>query len=97
MYNIAIINAPCFLGLEVEIGFLGIYFLGRGAGVVLFGLDFLGYGTGLEQGLGAVGVANILSRCCLGIFLKPSAFLNLARIINSSLFRFSKFVLILSI
>ena len=55
------------------------------AGMGFFGVDFLVLGASLVEGLSVGRVVNILSSCFQDLFLKPSAFLNLERNINSSI------------
>ena len=55
------------------------------AAMGFLGVEFLVLGASLVEGLSVGSVANILSSCFQDLFLQPSAFLNLAKNINSSM------------
>ena len=52
----------CFLSLGA---YIGVNYLVLGEGV---DIQFLGLGAGLRVGVGADGIMNLFSSCCLDIF-----------------------------
>lgn len=52
----------CFLSLGA---YIGVNYLVLGEGIVI---QFLGLGAGLRVGVGADGIMNLFSSCCLDIF-----------------------------
>lgn len=52
----------------------------------------VGFWTDFKVVLCAHGVVNVLSSYCLSLFLHPSTFFNLSKIIKSCVVKFSKFV-----